>query len=136
MQGRFVRFTPKETWTTLVGVVIQDEGDTPKVQIQLPDLNDTAANEFKFMKSEINCPIVILVDGVPRILGEGSGQDDDVSISRFGDHVNVHYLESGLKMKIGVGLMPTGCYLAAYVSVPDVDRLVGVMGTPDGESRT
>ena len=134
MQGRFVHFDPMNPTTVMHGVVLQDEGDTPKVQIQFPDLNDTAANEFKLGK--LTCQIMVLVDGTPRTLSEGSGQDDKVALTTYNNVVVVEYIESGFKVDVRVGHWRHGFYLSAYAHVPDVDRLVGIMGTPDGKSRT
>lgn len=107
------RFSPGSAWSVTKGVVVQDEGDTPLVQISVPLIQSTfAPNLF----TQRQCKILFFVDGVQRDLDAGSGSPD-VQVTYKGPNIEVLYMRSKMKVTVNIG-WADGCYLNVCAYVP------------------
>lgn len=107
------------------GVAIQDEGDTPKVQISVPVLPGSLAPNVVG-----GARVQFFVDGVQRDLNEGSGQDDKVLVTVKRNRIEVFYVASELKV-IASMTSGLGGYINLCVHLPDTDKTIGLFGSPD-----
>ena len=130
IQGRFAhfadRFSEGNAWAVTKGVAIQDEGDTPLVQFNIPIQESSLFNKIG------SCPIQFFVDGVQRDIENGSGQEDKVKVTFNDNGIDVLYVVSEMKVTITFG-DANGCYLNVCVYLPDSDKTTyGLLGTPNG----
>ena len=128
VQGRFVRVEDRDV-SVMHGMVVQDEGNTPKVQISIPHyLNEGISHEI----GEHKCRIQLFVDGMQRDLYEGSGTDA-VSVTVHGKQIRIKYKESEMLVKVTMGFW-NGCLLHSCYNIPTTDPVYGIIGSPDGNS--
>jgi len=135
IQARFAhfadRFSEGSAWSVTRGVAIQDEGDTPSVQLNIPVLESSLApNKI----GPNHCPMQFFVDGVQRDLDEGAGQEDKVLVTQQGrDAVEVFYVESEMKVTVTTGFA-NGCFINVCVYLPETDTTtIGLLGNTDGD---
>lgn len=131
IQARFAhfadRFSAGNAWSVTKGVAIQDEGDTPLVQFNVPVLESSLAPN-----TIGTCRLQFFVDGVQRDLDEGSGQDDKVLVTYNHNGIDVFYVESEMKVTVSFG-DANGCFLNVCLYLPDTDPTVGLLGSADGD---
>ena len=108
-------FEPGFAWAVTKGVTVQDEGDTPLVQISVPMLNSTfAPNIF----TQRQCKILFYVDGVQRDLNAGSG-NPAVQVTYKGPNIEVLYVRSKMKVTVNIA-WAKGCYINVCAFVPSM----------------
>jgi hypothetical protein len=131
IQTRFTRLDGRDELSVMTGIVIQDEGNTPKVQFTIPTLPNEGVST---PMTDGLCKIQMFVDGVQRDVYEGSGTDA-VSIT-VGKYIVIKYKVSGMKVKLGVvKSTETTCRLNSCYHIPDGDdTLAGLLGSPDGDA--
>jgi len=133
VQARYTQMT-SHTWSVAEGVVIQDEGATPRVQITMPAIasEDGGGVSQLLGDKEKNCQVQFFVNGVQRDLYAGSG-DDGVEVTvEHGRTIHIKYTESGMTAMVGVGFWQQ-CFLQLCFGVPDTDPVIGILGSADGD---
>lgn len=126
----FENATVDNVYSVGKAVVVQDEGDTPKIQFAFPRRNDSLAPD---KVSKHNCPIQFFVDGVQRELSQGTG-DSRVRISVQRPAIMIHYTESKFRVRVGFNYA-NGCFMDVCVWTPDTDEsLIGLLGSPDSNA--
>jgi hypothetical protein len=119
------RFSDGNAWSVTKGLVIQDEGDTPLLQFNVPELESSLApNKI----GNRGCPIQFFVDGVQRDLNDGSGQDDKVKVVYDDNGIEIQYVESEMRVIINFAFA-NGCFFNACVYLPDTDPTIGLLGS-------
>lgn len=103
---------------------MQDEGETPRVQITFARLRSSLGDDVGG-----SCRVQFFVDGVQRSLPDGSG-DERVSVQLRNRNVKILYKESELEVNVSLG----NCRMNIFVSVPENDKTVGVLGTPNRDA--
>lgn len=129
IQGRFKQFGNRGGVSIARGFVIQDEGDTPKVQITSPETRSGFAQEF----GSSRCRLQLFVDNKQEDLF--NFENDKVRVERLsnGSTIRVSYKDSGLRVELRVG-GGTNCMMNICLSMPESnDQLVGLLGSPDRE---
>jgi hypothetical protein len=122
-QGRFHKIN--ERVSVMRGIVVQDEGNTPKVQITSPVTTDDAADIVN------GCPFQLFVDGAPISLFDGF-DSAEVKVNFDGSTVTVTYPVSELVVSVKLG--GSQCNLNACFKMPDTDDvMVGMIGSPDDD---
>lgn len=130
IQGRFKQFGKSGQVSIATGFVVQDEGDSPRIQITAPETKTGFAQIFGPAK----CQLQLFVDGVQQDLLSFENDKVKVGLVRNGSTLEVSYKLSGLRvdLRVGGGMF---CMMNICVYVPDSDdNLVGLLGSPDGKS--
>jgi len=133
IQLRYTQMTSK-TWSVGEGVVIQDEGNTPRVQITMPVISQKDGGGVSQLlgPKDKNCQVQFFVNGVQRDLYSGSG-DDGVEITvEHGRSIHIKYVESGMTATVTYGFWKQ-CFLQTCFAIPDTDPGLGLLGTADGD---
>jgi hypothetical protein len=121
-QGRFHKIN--ERVSVMKGLVVQDEGATPRVQITSP----VAGGGFSDIVN--GCPFQFFVDGEQIRLDDGL-DSDDLKIEVDGKNVKVTYPASGLVVSVNI-VGGRNCNMNACFYLPDTDDvMVGMIGSPD-----
>lgn len=133
VQARF-RFLPGVSgpgwaWSAVKGIVVQDEGPVPKVEISFPFKETTFTGHSNTV--DHGCKMLFFVDGVKREVEDGTGSDD-VVLEFSEKRINIVYPATGFKVEANVHYADNGCFFDMYGWVPDVDTPVGLWGSPDG----
>jgi hypothetical protein len=126
IQGRFTQLKDKKA-SVMRGVVIQDEGNTPKVQLTMPVVDEGISHVL----GDNGCKIQLFVDGQQKDLFEGSGTDA-VSITVNKNKIRIKYTESEMSLTVKMGYW-NGCLLNTCYRIPDTDPVIGILGSPDGD---
>jgi hypothetical protein len=122
VQARYEHLAANKAISVGKGVVIQDEGDTPKVQISYATLEDSVGNIL-----DGGCVLQFFVDDEQRDLLNGSG-DDRVVVEMQDGKISVRYTESEMEVTV----QTFKCRMNICVLLPDTDPTVGILGTPNG----
>ncbi|GAX18422.1 hypothetical protein FisN_2Lh055 [Fistulifera solaris] len=133
IQARF-RFLPGVSgpgwaWSSIKGIVMQDEGPVPKVEISFPFKDTTFTGNSNTV--DYGCKMLFFVDGVKREVADGTGSDD-VVLEFSGSRINIVYPATGFKVEANVHYADNGCFFDMYGWVPDVDTFLGLWGDADG----
>jgi len=130
IQGRFMQVEDKTVSTTR-GVTIQDEGDTPKVQLSFPIANEGISHQL----GSNGCKIQLFVDGEQKdLMQKGGVVTDAVSITVASNAITVKYKVSEMKVVVTMGFW-NGCLLNTCAHIPTTDTMIGLMGSPDGNTQ-
>ena len=92
VQGRFEHMSTNRAISIGKGVAIQDEGNTPRVQLNMATLKTSLGEKFGSGK------VQFFVDGEQRELANGSGKDDQVKVTTKGSVITVFYVVSEMKV--------------------------------------
>lgn len=126
IQARYEQLLPNKpvSWTT--GIVVQDEGNTPKVQVSFAKLSSSLANTLRS-----GCKLQFFVNGVLRNIETGSGHDGvEVRLNR--SIVTIYYPDSELQIDL---VLSSSCRLNAVVHLPQgSDQTVGLLGTANNNT--
>lgn len=133
IQARF-RFLPGVSgpgwaWSSIKGIVTQDEGDVPKVEISFPFKDTTFTGNSNTV--DFGCKMLFFVDGVKREVADGTGSED-VVLEFSESRINIVYPATGFKIEANVHYADNGCFFDMYGWVPDVDTFHGLWGNADG----
>jgi len=123
IQARYQHVSSNKAASIATGFVVQDEGDTPRVQVSIPFLNSTVGEVMND-----RCKLELFVDGLKRNFEDGSGQEDKVNIIKKDNDVWIKYLESEMTVKIRY----FQCHVSICVHLPDTDPTIGLLGTATG----
>lgn len=121
-----VRYEPQENSRTLsVGkaVVIQDEGNTPRVQFSIAALKETLGNDMGD-----GCKLQLFVDKSLENLEKGFDNKDLVIDTRNKKEMKVRYKVTGLEVTINY----FRCRINVNVKLPTNDLTYGLLGTANG----
>jgi hypothetical protein len=122
-QGRFHKIN--ERVSVMKGVVVQDEGATPRVQITSPVTDDAVPDIVN------GCPFQLFVDGEQISILDGL-DSADLKIEFDGKTVKVTYPVSELVVSVKLG--GGRCKMNACFQMPDTDDvMVGMIGSPDDD---
>lgn len=101
------------------GVAVQDEGDTPLVQVSIATNQDTVGNDMND-----GCKLLFFVDREQKDIEEPY-DDGKVKVTMKGSSINIVYTES----EFAVNVRYFKCRMNVNVEALDTDVLVGVLGT-------
>jgi len=124
VQARYVHLGPNTAISVAKGVAIQDEGETPIVQITVADLKESIGNDMGD-----GCTLLFFIDGKQRDLKEGSG-DSRVTVTTSQDLKTIKVKYPVSEMEVTVNYFK--CRMNFSVRIPNTDRIVGILGTPNG----
>ena len=128
IQTRFRPMKAGSDISVMKGFTVQDEGDTPKVQIHA--LEDPRATGMVTSDISMNCKLQLFVNDVQQDLDNGY-EDNKVKITKDRSNVIVTYKESGMWMKTSIN---NSCRLSTCWNIPKGDdTLKGLLGSPDQE---
>lgn len=106
------------------GVVMQDEGDTPLIEISVASLSGTVGNKMD------ECSLLFYVDGVQKDLFLGY-DDAKVAVVAAGTKITVTYKTTGMETTINY----FKCRMNICLKLPMTDVTYGVLGTPNGDAK-
>ena len=118
-----------KTVSIIQGLVVQDEGDTPKVQVAV-------ANSDSISQVVGGCSMQLFVDGVQHSFDEFNAngfnyEDKGATVKVEGSTVVINYQESGLEVTAEIAK----CRINACATYPaNDDEVVGMFGTPDDDN--
>ncbi|CAJ1954004.1 unnamed protein product [Cylindrotheca closterium] len=114
------------------GIVVNEVGDNPKIQISLArDLDDDYTEEMN------GCPVQLFADDVARPVSAGSGSTK-ASVEVSNSRITIQYPETGTVVKMQVRSWRQTCHFSVTYILADCrpsERIVGLVGSPDGEWR-
>jgi len=133
VQGRFTRIGTRDA-SVLHGVAIQDEGDTPKVQLSIPQEASAFGTTIETQAGDYQCVLDFFVNDIEHSLQGGLYEDDDIKVVVIENfEIRVHYKASQFWVKIRVGYFE-GCLVQSCYYIPDTDNVIGLLGTPDQDT--
>lgn len=126
IQGRYIKL-PGRSVSVMRGFVVQDEGDTPKVQVSAPVIGDGVAQEY----GEHKCRLQLFVDGVQQDLN--LYENDKIHVVQFGTgRLRVLYKKSRFEvvfsLRGGARCAMSACFRLKKTSD---DNIIGMLGTPN-----
>jgi hypothetical protein len=123
-QGRFHKIN--EQVSVMRGIVVQDEGATPRVQVTTPMVDEGVAEMVN------GCPVQLFVDGEQISLVDGLDSNDvKIKFEDTGLKVTYHVSELLVNIKLVGG---KNCAMNACFSMPDTDDvMIGMIGSPDDD---
>lgn len=126
VQVKYEHLTSGRAISWGVGVAVQDEGDTPRVQVHYAKFFNAQGNELSGNK----CKLQFFVDEQLRDILHGSG-DDRVTVVLNGNNVKITYTKSQLELNLGL----SSCRMNVAVTVPaSNDKIVGLLGNMNGDA--
>ena len=129
VQTRFRPFKSKSDISVLRGFTVQDEGDTPKVQIT--SLEDPAQTDQIATTITDTCKIQLFVNDVQKDLDVGY-EDTKVKIYKTNKRIIIEYLDSGMIAETSVS---SACTFGSCFKIPKGDpTLIGLLGSPDEDT--
>ena len=133
LQGRFTRIGTRDA-SVLHGVAIQDEGDTPKVQLSIPQEASAYGTTIETKAGDYQCVLDFFVNDIEHSLQGGLYEDDDIKVVVIKNfEIRVYYKASQFWVKIRVGYYE-GCLVHTCYYIPDTDNVIGLLGTPDQDT--
>lgn len=127
------------------GIVVNEIEDNPKIQVSLArDASGTYTEELQAIGcrgNNCNCPVQLFVDGVARPVSSGSGSTKasvEVTEVGAGKRVTIQYPETKVKVTMDVRNWRDTCHFSVTYTLADCrpnERIVGLVGSPDGEWR-
>ena len=134
VQARYSHFTDRfsegNAWSVTKGVAIRDKGDSPVVQINIPELSTSSALNTV---SDLNCPVHFFVDNTEEDLLLGSGNDNVVVTLTSDNEIEVKYPATDFKVVVSFGFAGSSCFINAAVHVADDEKMMGLLGSSDGD---
>lgn len=124
IQARYEHMASSRAISLGKGVAVQDEGDTPRVQVSIAKLEETVGNDMGD-----GCTLLFYVDGEQRDLNDGSG-DDRVTVELNNNKINIKYTVSEMEVTVNY----RRCRMDICANIPNTDLTVGVLGTANGDS--
>jgi len=134
IQMRYTQMTSR-TWSVGEGIVIQDEGNTPKVQITMPAITAAEGGGVTQLLGprDKNCQVQFFVNDVQRDLFGGTDDIEGLEVTvQHGKTVMIKYTESGMSVMVSHGFW-NQCFLQVCAEIPDTDPGMGLWGVPDGD---
>ena len=122
IQARYEHMGANKPISVAKGVAIQDEGDTPLVQISIATNDDTIGNDMGD-----GCKLLFFVDRQQMDLEEPY-DDGKVKVNMNGKKIDILYHESELFVQVSY----FRCRMNINAKVPRSDLVVGVLGTNNG----
>ena len=119
IQARFIHMSKNRAIALGKGIVIQDEGDTPRIQVSETSAKETVGNKIG------GATYIFLVDGQPKDITTYTG-DDRVAITLNKKQLTVKYTATGFQVRVRLGRA-----MSIVVNLPGNDDVVGLLGTPD-----
>jgi len=116
------------------GIVINEVGDNPRIQVSLA--RDLSVDD-RYTEEMNGCPIQLFVDEVARPVSAGSGSTK-ASVKVSNNKITIQYPETGTVVEMQVRSWRQTCHFSVTYILSDCrpsERIVGLVGSPDGEWR-
>lgn len=104
-------------------VVIQDEGETPRVQLSITELQETLGNDMGD-----GCKLQLFIDSTLKDLEKGFEDKHLVIDTADKKHMTVRYKETGMEATINY----FRCRINVNLKLPNTDLTYGLLGTANG----